>query len=119
MQTLVDDSGIFYRGIEKLTLPLVLVGASRKGQTPGRVTPSIAPGLSTRKWISKMASPGPLPDVFTIELLAKRSRALFPLVHQWRPHHKHDWCDLARLQDPSCITWCVQAPIEQEVCETH
>ena len=41
MQTPVDDSGI-----EKRTsFPLVLVGATRKGQAPGRVTPWIASGL--------------------------------------------------------------------------
>ena len=34
---------IFYRGIEKrASFPLVLVGAPRKGQAPGRVTPWIA-----------------------------------------------------------------------------
>ena len=30
---------------------------------------------------------------------------------RWRPHHKHSWCDLARLQAPSDVQqWCAQAP---------
>jgi hypothetical protein len=33
------------------------------------------------KWVSEMASPGLLPIVFTIELLAKPPQVLFPLVY--------------------------------------
>ena len=36
---------------------------------------------------------------------------LVPFVTRWRPHHKHSWCDLARLQAPSDVQqWCAQAP---------
>ena len=55
------------------------------GQAPGRVTPWIAPGLPHAQvglWcVFRQASLGPLPAVFTIKLLAKPLRALFPLVH--------------------------------------
>jgi hypothetical protein len=37
--------------------------------------------VPTRKWVSKMASPRPLPAIFTIELLAKPLQASFPLIH--------------------------------------
>ena len=70
---------------EALKLPLVLVRAPRKGQDPGRVTPWIAPGLPLAQvglWCAFwQASPGPLPIVFTIKLLAEPPWALFPLVH--------------------------------------
>jgi hypothetical protein len=36
--------------------------------------------FSMRKWVSEMASPGLLPAVFIIKLLAKPLRASFPLV---------------------------------------
>jgi hypothetical protein len=46
MQTPIDDSGIFYRGIEKHTsFLLVLVRSPHKGQAPSRITPWIALGL--------------------------------------------------------------------------
>ena len=86
MQTLVDDSGVFYRDIEKrASFPLVLVGAPRKGQALSLITSWIAPGLPHMQvglWCAFwQASPGPLPAVFTIKLLAEPSWALFPLVH--------------------------------------
>ena len=60
-------------------------GISRKGQAPGRVTPWIAPGLPHTqvglRCAFRQASPIPLPAVFTIRLLAKPPRALFPSVH--------------------------------------
>ena len=76
----------FYRGIKKhASFPLVLVGAPRKGQTPGRVTPWIAPGLPHAqvglRCAFRQASPKPLPTVFTIKLLAETSHALLLSVH--------------------------------------
>ena len=72
-----------YRETRKL--PLVLVGAPRKGQAPGRVTPWIASGLPHVQvglccafW---QASPRPLPAVFTIKLLVEPPQALFPPGH--------------------------------------
>jgi hypothetical protein len=35
----------------------------------------------TSKWVSEMASSGPLPTVFTVELPAKPPWAVFPPVH--------------------------------------
>ena len=59
-------------------------GIPRKGQTPGRVTPWIAPGLPHAQvglWCAfRQASPGPLPVVFTIKLPTEPPWALFPLV---------------------------------------
>ena len=64
---------------------LVPVGAPRKGQALGRVTPWIALGLPHAQvglWCAFwQASPRPLPAVFTIKLPAKPPRALFPSVH--------------------------------------
>ena len=61
MQTSIDDSGIFYRGIEKrASFPLVLVGAPRKGQALGWVTPWIALGFPTHKWVSGVPFDKPL-----------------------------------------------------------
>ena len=60
-------------------------GIPRKGQAPGQVTPWIATGLRHAqvglRCAFQQASPGPLPVVFTIKLLTKMPRALFPLVH--------------------------------------
>ena len=60
-------------------------GIPHKGQAPGRVNPWIAPGLPHAQvglWCAfQQASPGPLPAVFTIKLLAETPRALFPPVH--------------------------------------
>ena len=60
-------------------------GIPRKGQAPGRVTPWIAPGFPHTevglRCDFRQASPRPLPAVFTIKLLAKTPRALFPPVH--------------------------------------
>ena len=72
-----------YREARKL--PLVLFGAPRKGQAPGRATPWIAlvlPHTQVGLWCAfQQASLGPLPAVFTIKLSAETPRALFPLVH--------------------------------------
>jgi hypothetical protein len=105
MQTPINDSNIFYRGIEKHTsFPLVLVGAPRKGQAPSWVTPWIALGLPHTQvglrcafW---QASTGSLSAVFTVKLLAKTPWAL-PFGKQWWPHHKRGWCDLTRLTRPT------------------
>ena len=60
-------------------------GIPHKGQSPSRVTPWIALVLSHAQvglWCAfRQASPRTLPAVFTIKLLAKPSRALFPSVH--------------------------------------
>ena len=70
---------------EARSFPLVLIGAPRKGQALGRVTPWIAPGLPYAQvglWYAfRQASPRPLPTVFTIKPPAELSRALFPSVH--------------------------------------
>ena len=85
MQIFVDDSGIFIEVSRSTRFPLVLVGAPRKGQAPGWVTPWIAPGLPHAQvslWCAfRQASPGPLPAVFTIKLSAELPQALFPSVH--------------------------------------
>jgi hypothetical protein len=72
-----------YREVRKL--PLVLIGAPRKGQALGQITPWIASGLPHAQvglrcafW---QASLGPLPTVFTIKLPVEMPRALFPFVH--------------------------------------
>ena len=66
-------------------LPLVLVGAPRKGQSPGWVSLGISSALPHTqvdiRCAFRQASPGPLPTVFTIKLLAESPRALFPSVH--------------------------------------
>ena len=41
-----------------------------------------------------------LPAVFTIKLPARNAAGLVPFGIRWRPHHKHGWCDVARLQAP-------------------
>ena len=86
MQTLIQQRWYFYQGIEKCTsFSLVLIGAPRKGQAPGRVPSWIAPGLLHAqvglRWAFRQASPGPLPTIFTVKLPAKKLRTLFPLVH--------------------------------------
>ena len=85
MQTPVDDSRIFTKVSRSSRFPLVLVGAPRKGQALSQVTPWIALGLLHAQvglqYAFWQASPGSLLAVFTIKLLAKPPRALFPSVH--------------------------------------
>ena len=70
---------------EALKLPLVLIRAPRKGQAPSQVTPWIASGLPHTQvglhCALQQASPGPLPAVFTIKLLAEPPRVLLPSVY--------------------------------------
>jgi hypothetical protein len=90
MQTPVDDSGIFTevsRSAQASPSPhwSPSQGIPRKGQAPSRVTPWIAPCLPHAqvglRCAFRQASPGPLPVVFTIKLLAETPWALFPSVH--------------------------------------
>jgi hypothetical protein len=57
--------------------------------------------------------------VFTIEFLAKMRQPSFPPVHRRWPHHKHDWCDLARLQAPPGKTMVRTSTVQQELCKPH
>ena len=88
-------------------------GIPRKGQAPSWVTPWIAPCLTHAqvglRCAFRQASPGPLPAVFTIKLLAKPPRALFSLVHggghtintvgvvsqDYKPRRVQQWCTQA------------------------
>ena len=76
-------------------------GIPRKGQAPGWVTPWIAFGLPTRKWVSDVPSGKPLLDAPRHLHYQASSRNVAGLVSfgtRWRPHHKRGWCDLIRLQ---------------------
>ena len=78
-------------------------GIPRKGQAPGRVTPWIASGLPTRKWISDVHFGKPLPDAprrLHYQASGRNAAGLVPSGTRWRPHHNRGWCDLARLQAP-------------------
>ena len=89
MQTPVDDFGIFTE-VSRSTQASPSArwspsqGIPHKGQALGRVNPWIALGLLHvqvgLRCAFRQASPGPLPAVFTIKLLTKMPRALFPLV---------------------------------------
>ena len=110
-----------YREARKL--PLVLVGAPRKGQAPGRITPWIASGLPHAQvglrcafW---QASPEPLPTVFTIKLPTETPRALFPLVHGGG-HTTNTVGVISQDYKPLRCTTTVHASTEwQEVCKPH
>ena len=104
MQTPIDDSGIFTEVSRSAQAsPLVLVGAPRKGQAPGRVTPWIALGLPHTQWVSDVPFGKPLPDApcrLHYQASGQNTAGLVPSGTWWRPHHKHGWCDVARLQAP-------------------
>jgi hypothetical protein len=86
MQTPIDNSDIFTDVSRSSTFPLVLIGVHRK-DAAARLRAKLSVGylragaFVTRKWVSKMASLGPLPAVYNIELPAKSPRASFPPVH--------------------------------------
>ena len=78
-------------------------GIPRKGQAPGRVTPWIASGLphtqvGLRRAFRQASPRCSLPSSLTS--FRPKRRGLVPSGTRWRPHHKHGWCDLTRLQDP-------------------
>ena len=81
-----------------------LQGIPCKGQALDRVTPWITPGFPHAQVGLRCAfwqvSPGPLPVVFTIKLSGRNVTDLVPSGTRWQSHHKHGWCDLARLQAP-------------------
>ena len=109
MQTPIDDSGIFTE-------------VSRSAQTS--LSSSLEPlarnplqGPTTRSGNS-MDSPGPSPRAsgslvclstslsrtaprhLHYQASGQNATGLIPSGTRWRPHHKHGWCDLARLQAP-------------------
>jgi hypothetical protein len=96
---------IFFRGIENHTsFPLVLVGAPRKGQASGWVTPWITPGLPYKQvglrcafW---QASPDRSPPSSLSSFRPKCHRPCSLQYARW-PHHKHGWCGLTRLTSPA------------------
>ena len=77
----------------------------RKGQAPDRITPWIAPGLIhaqvglrlSHSWqsLSRTAL-----RRLHYQAFDQNATGLVPFGTRWRPHHKYDWCDLARLQAP-------------------
>ena len=78
-------------------------GIPRKGQAPCWITPWIASGLPTRKWVSDVPSGKPLPDAsrhLHYQASGQNAAGLVPSSTRWRPHHKHGWCDLTRIQAP-------------------
>ena len=107
---------------EKLQLPPTprwspLQGIPRKGQAPSRVTPWIAPSLPytqvSLRCAFQQASPGPLPAVFTIKLLAKlRGPCSLRYTLAATPQKR-----LARSRktiSPSDVQqWCAQAPSDK------
>ena len=128
MQTPIDDSGIFTevsRSAQAFPSPCwsPSQGIPRKGQAPGRVTPWIALSLSHAQvglWCAfRQASPGPLPAIFTIKLLAKTLRGLVLFSTRWWPHHKRGWCGLARLQALSSTNMVHTSTLGFEVCKPH
>ena len=108
MQTPIDDSGIFTevsRSAQASPSPRwsPSQGIPHKGQAPGRVTPWIASGFPHTqvglRCASRQASPGFSPPS-SLSSFRPNRRGPCSLDTWWRPHHKHDWCDLARLQAP-------------------
>ena len=110
MQTPIDDSGIFTevsRSTQVLPSPRwsPSQGIPCKGQAPGRVTPWIALGLPhvqvglrlSHLWqsLSWIAS-----HRLHYQTFSRNTTGLVPSGTRWRPHHKHGWCDLVRLQAP-------------------
>ena len=88
---------------EVLKLPLVLVGAPRKGQAPSRVTLWVARGLPHAQMVSGVPSGKPLLDAprrLHYQASGRTAMGLVPFGTRWWPHHKRDWCDLARIQAP-------------------
>ena len=81
-------------------------GIPRKGQTPGRVTPWIVLGLPheqvglrlSHSWQSLSRT---APRRLHYQASGRNDAVLVPSGTRWRPHHKHGWCDLARLRAPS------------------
>ena len=80
-------------------------GIPRKGQAPGRLIPWIAPGLPhaqaglrlIHSWQSLSRT---APRHLHYQAFDQKVRGLVPSGIRRRPHHKRDWCDLARLQAP-------------------
>ena len=117
MQTPVNDSGIFTVVSRIVQASLVFVGAPRKGQAPGRVTPWIAPDLSHAqvdlRCVFRQASPRPLPIVFTVKLPAEPPQALFPSVHG-DGHTINAVGVISQDYNPSDVQqWCAQAPSDK------
>ena len=44
---------------------------------------------------------------------------LVPFGTRWRPHHKHSWCGLARLQALLSTSTVRVSTFDQEVCKLH
>ena len=104
MQTLVDDFGIFTE-------------VSRSAQASPSSCWSPSQGTSSRSGNS-VDSPGPSPHAsgspvclpaslswntprhLQYQAFGRTTAVLVPFSTRWRPHHKHGWCDLARLQAP-------------------
>ena len=76
----------------------------RKGQHSGRVTSWIAPSLPPRVSGSPVCLPASLSwtalHYLYYQASSRTATGLVPSGTWWRPHHKHGWCDLARLQAP-------------------
>ena len=78
-------------------------GIPRKGQAPGQVTLWIAPGLPHMQvglWLShswqNFSQTTPRRPHY--QASGRNTAGLVPFGTRWRPHHKHGWCDLTKLQ---------------------
>ena len=118
MQTPVDDSGIFTE-----------VSRSVQASPSPRWSPSQGPSSQSGNSVDSL-EPSPRSSGSPMCLSASLSRTapcrlhyqassqttagLVPFGTRWRPHHKHGWCDLARLQAPPMYNnWCSQAPSDK------
>ena len=91
---------------EVLKLPLVLVGAPRKKSLVrakllvGNSMDSLDPSPHANG--SPMCLPASLsqtaPRCLHYQASGRTAAGLVPFGTWWRPHHKHGWCDHARLQ---------------------
>ena len=95
MQALVDDSSIFTKVSRSSRFSLLLVGAPRKDVL------ARAKLLVRTLWIafgSSLRASGSLPS--SLSSFWPNRRLTRSLRYKVRPHHKHDWCGLRRLQTP-------------------
>jgi len=104
MQTPVDDSGIFTE-----------LSRSAQASPSPRKSPSQGPRSRSGNSVD---SPGPSPCAsgslvcllaslswtaprrLHYQAFGRTAAGLVPFDTWWRPHHKHGWCDLTRLQAP-------------------
>ena len=89
-------------------------GNPRKGQAPGRVNSVDSPGPSPCASGSPVCLSRTAPHYLHYQAFGRNAAGLVPSGTQWQPHHKHGWCDLARLQAPPMYNnWCSQAPSDK------